>query len=480
VTTDAASARGGRTRVSRASRMATSDAAWLHMDRPTNLMVVNCVFWFSQPLDWTAVAAAFKERLLPAFPHFAQRVIEPTVTFGAVAPGWEPAQDFDVQEHLQPATLPAPGGDAELHDYVSQHAAVPLDPGQPLWQAHLLDGYRGGSAILLRTHHALADGTALVQALLTLVDSSPDQGAPAGLRTFADKAPDGSWLRSAANQAGRATTSLLGAWTSVITRPGRGLAAARSWRAANAMLTRLGFAKKDELSAIRAQLTGTKHLTWTTPMPLDSIKTAGKRVGATVNDVALTAIAGALRAHLAQQGEEVSRLTAVVPVNLRAVDEPFDPDRGNQFGLAFVRLPVGEPDRLARLHAVRAAMNRVKSTDEALVVYGALAVVGQTPKQLEQAWLDLFAGRASAVITNIAGPSQPVSLAGVPLSGFTAWVPSTGPIGVGLSVCSYAGNMTLGVAVDEACVPNSDALLKVLTLELESVVDTLNAAAIPG
>jgi hypothetical protein len=193
-----------------------------------------------------------------------------------------------------------------------------------------------------------------------------------------------------------------------------------------------------------------------------------------VNDVALTAIAGALRAYLQQHDQEVTRLTAVVPVNLRSMDEPFDPDRGNEFGLAFVRLPVGEPDREARLAAVRSAMKRVKSSDEATVVYGALAVMGQTPTQIEQSWLDLFAGRASAVITNIAGPTEPVALDGVPLAGFTAWVPSTGPIGVGLSVCSYAGELVLGVAVDNAVVPDSEQLLSLLSDELDAVLTDLN------
>jgi hypothetical protein len=59
-----------------------------------------------------------------------------------------------------------------------------------------------------------------------------------------------------------------------------------------------------------------------------------------------------------------------------------------------------------------------------------------------------------------------VALTGVPLRGFTAWVPSTGPVGVGLSICSYAGDLQVGVAVDEALVPDSDALLTALAEEV--------------
>jgi hypothetical protein len=88
---------------------------------------------------------------------------------------------------------------------------------------------------------------------------------------------------------------------------------------------------------------------------------------------------------------------------------------------------------------------------------------------VEQAWLDLFAGRASVVVTNIAGPTREVALAGVPLVGFTAWVPSTGPIGLGLSICSYAGAVVLGVAADTALVPDTGILLQAITAELEAL-----------
>jgi WS/DGAT/MGAT family acyltransferase len=456
-------------------RMASADAAWLHMDRATNLMVVNCVFWFERPLAVHDVTRAFAKRLVPAFPHFAQRVVEPPVTLGVAAPRWEDVADFRVDNHVVHARLPAPGGDAQLHDYVSMQAAVPLDRNAPLWQVHVLDGYGGGSALLLRTHHALADGTALVQALLTLVDGAGEAARPAGLRDFVDSSDRPSWLQAAGRRAG----GLLGAW-GALTKPSQALALTRAWPATTAMLTKLGFAQADEPSVLRGPLSGTKHLTWTASRPLDDVRTASKRAGATVNDIALTAIAGALRNHLSQHDQDVSRLTAVVPVNLRSVEEPFDPDRGNQFGLAFVRLPVGEAKRHARLDAVRSAMNRVKTSSEATVVYSALAVVGQTPTQIEQAWLDLFAGRASAVITNIAGPTEPVSLAGVPLAGFMAWVPSTGPIGVGLSVCSYAGQLVLGVAVDTAVVPDSEQLLALLNNELDAVLSELTTEGANG
>lgn len=423
-------------------RMSTSDTAWLHMDRLDNLMVVNCVFWFDQPLDWEQVATAFADRLVPAYPRFAQRAVDPPITLGPIAPTWRDVDGFDVRDHFRRATLPEPGGDAELHAYVSAQAHVPLDPARPLWEAHLIDGYRrdgdvSGCAVLLRTHHAMADGTALVQALLTLVDSPADGGHP-------DQLPRPT--------AARPSSSLLS----------RALGAVQQLGPRRAMMHRLGFGRPDDPSPLRGSLSGRKRLCWSRALPLEPVRAAGKRHGATVNDLALTAVTGAFARYLDKHGVTVGRLTAIVPINLRPLDEPMDPLRGNQFGLAFVTLPVAEPDAARRLAKVHGAMQRVKTTGEGVFTSGALSVMGRLPTAVEKQALNLFTGRATAVITNIAGPREEVSLAGVPLRGFTAWVPSTGPVGVGLSICSYAGQLLLGVNVDEALVPDSELLLAAL------------------
>ena len=121
------------------------------------------------------------------------------------------ADDFSVAAHLKRARLRAPGGDAQLHRYVSEQADQPLDSARPLWQAHLIDGYRAGCAILLRTHHALADGTALVQALLTLVDDPSGENHPGQLPLAADGDAQ-AWMGTAARRAGHLASTLLGGW----------------------------------------------------------------------------------------------------------------------------------------------------------------------------------------------------------------------------------------------------------------------------
>ena len=432
-------------------RMAGPDAAWLHMDRPDNLMVVNSVAWTERPLDWAAVTEAVRRRLLPAFPRFSQRVLDPPVTVGLVGPRWADVDGFEVRDHLHRHTLPAPGGDAELHAHVSRRASDPLDPSRPLWEADLIDGYRGGSAVLLRTHHAMADGTALVQAMLAMVDPPPGGGMHDDQRPHRE--PAGVLPRAAAG---------VRSWAGSL--PGRDELARHG-----DMLRRLVTFPPDQPSPLRGPLSGDKQLTWSGSIPLEPVRSTGRTHGATVNDLALAAVTGALGRYLSGRDVEVRRVSAAVPINLRPGDRPFDARRGNQFGLAFVPLPVDEPRPVERLRRVKAAMAGAKRSGEGRAVQRALAVLGHLPTPAEQRALDLFAGRASAVVTNIPGPREQVSLAGVPIAGFLAWVPCTGPIGVGLSICSYAGRLTLGVSVDTALVPDADELLRALSDEVAAL-----------
>jgi WS/DGAT/MGAT family acyltransferase len=235
------------------------------------------------------------------------------------------------------------------------------------------------------------------------------------------------------------------------------------------MLRRLVRSPADHPSPLRGPLSGNKQLTWSGSIALDGVRSTGRAHGATVNDLALAAVTGALGRYLHGQGADVRRVSAAVPINLRPGDRPFDARRGNQFGLAFVPLPVDEPDPVERLRRVKVAMDEAKSSGEGRTVQRALAVLGHVPTGAEQRALDLFAGRASAVVTNITGPREQVCLAGVPLAGFLAWVPCTGPIGVGLSICSYAGQLTLGVSVDTALVPDAEELLRALSDEVSAL-----------
>ena len=169
--------------------MSTADAAWLHMDRPTNLMVINSVLWFDEPIDWRATQAVLRERLVKPFPRFRQIAAD---GLPGATPHWEDDPHFDLALHVHRRAVPAPGDRRALEELVSDLVAMPLDRAKPLWDVYLLEGYGNGSALLVRMHHAIADGIALGRVLLSLTDSggqpaefapvaAPGGGARAGL-----------------------------------------------------------------------------------------------------------------------------------------------------------------------------------------------------------------------------------------------------------------------------------------------------------
>ena len=152
--------------------MPAADAAWLHMDRPANPMVVNSVIWFDEPLDWELVKGVISRRIVDQFPRFRRRVGDPL----GRPPRFEDDAEFDIEQHLHRLALPAPGDQAALQDLVSDLITPPLDPTRPLWHAYLIDGYGNGCAMLFRIHHCIADGIALARVMLSLTDAQVDAG----------------------------------------------------------------------------------------------------------------------------------------------------------------------------------------------------------------------------------------------------------------------------------------------------------------
>ena len=318
--------------------LSSVDAAWLRMENPTNLMMVTGMLVFEAPLDHHRVRSLLHKRLL-SFDRFRQRVVE--ARFGIGPPRWVDDDHFDLDAHLHRVALPAPGGKAELEELVGDLMSTPLDLRKPLWQIHLVTGYQGGSVFLARLHHCIADGIALIQLLLSLTDGSPRSGRAAQARP----------LRP--SDSARAP---LGALASVLANPLRLLELAQAGFNVADTLQRLALLPPDPRTVLKGKLGVSKRAAWSDVVSLEAIKAAGARHGATVNDILIVAVAGALRAYLAERGESVDQLEirAAVPVNLRPVERGLD--LGNSFGLVFVPLPISIRDRRGRLAELKVRM----------------------------------------------------------------------------------------------------------------------------
>ncbi|HZC71309.1 MAG TPA: WS/DGAT domain-containing protein [Jatrophihabitans sp.] len=156
-----------------AQRLSIQDAFWLEMDKPTNLMVVDSLMWTSRPVDWDRYRAVLRTRLWDRYPAFR------SVARRGAHGGWywvEEAGD-DFEAHFEQVVLPEPGDDIALQEFIASQRTTPLDRDKPLWRVFLVDGYRDGSAMVMRAHHALADGIRMVELAMNLGDASPDGGA---------------------------------------------------------------------------------------------------------------------------------------------------------------------------------------------------------------------------------------------------------------------------------------------------------------
>ncbi len=225
----------------------------------------------------------------------------------------------------------------------------------------------------------------------------------------------------------------------------------------------------DPRSPLRGPLGTRKLAAWSAPIPLERVKAVGRALGGTVNDVLLTVVTGALRRYLASHDAPLEDVHSLVPVNLRPLNAPVPRELGNRFGVVFLRLPVHLAEPRRRLREVAKRMEALKRSPEAVVTSGALELLGHTPAALERAFVDVMGTKASLVTTNVPGPRQPVSLAGSRLAGLTFWVPQAGHVGLGISLFSYAGQVTVGVASDGARVPDPGALVAAFQEELDAL-----------
>lgn len=438
-------------------RMDSGDAAWLHMERPTNLMVVDTIMWFEESLDWQAVRTLLRERVIGRFPRFSQRVIE-----HGTSVWWEDDENFDLENHLHHATLAAPGGRAELGRYASAtlHKELPRD--RPLWELHLLDGYHGGgSALVARIHHCIADGVALMRVMLSLTDD-PHEAALADLADASTEQRRGGPLPALMNLAG----SVVGD----VVHPSRVLDLIGNATSGGRAVAKLLTLAPDPRTALTGQTGRSKQVVWCEPIALGDIKAAAHAAGVTVNDLLLTAVTGALRAYMVYSDGHAPDIRAIVPYNLRPLDQPLPAELGNSFGLVFLTLPVSIEDPGERLAELRRRMDAIKQSAEGIVTFEVLDLVGRTPYRLEQVIVDIFAGKGTAVMTNVPGPSRSIFLAGCKVGGTIAWPPESGNIAMGVSIISYAGEVTIGLMTDTGLVADPQGILDRVGLELDDLM----------
>jgi diacylglycerol O-acyltransferase len=420
--------------------MTHADAAWLRMDRPANLMVINSLLFLERVPDWDALRENHIERIVERFPRFRQLARPGGALNGA---RWEDDPAFDPHDHFHRVALPAPGDRDALRTLVGDLASAPLDHQRPLWEEHLIEGVGEGAALLTRVHHAVGDGIALARVLLSATDEG-DPGPGFGEHESEHHSVLGTLLDGAAHPRRSAA---------------RGLTDART-------LAKLLLPGGESSAALKGDGHVGHRVAWCEPLALWRVQRTARAYGVTVNDVLMAALAGALRTQALAAGEAPERLHALVPFNLRPLDEPVAGDLGNHFGLVLAALPVDLDDEVDRLWETARGMDAIKHSDEGALSFGILDVMGRAPAAIEAWMLEYFTAKASMVVTNVPGPRRPISLAGTPVTGALIWAPCSGNLRMTVSLFSYAGRVSAGFLTDAGVIADPQPLADAFRAEL--------------
>jgi WS/DGAT/MGAT family acyltransferase len=461
-------------------RMSKVDTAWLRMDSSSNLMMIVGVWVIRPGVAYADLAQRLEERLLK-YPRFVQRAVE-----DAAGATWVSDENFDMAHHLVPTALPqaeaAKQQDA-LQERLAELCMQPLDRSRPLWQFHLVENYQGGSALMVRIHHCIADGIALISVMQSLVDG----GAPPPQRHRTNELAEGpqEWLIdhllkpltqlavSAMDKAGDSAVRSLGALMAPQKSVESGLAGsvdvAKLAYQVVTDLAALALMEDDSPTALKGVPGIHKRVAWCKPLPLADVKAVGRALNCSVNDVLLGCVAGAIGGYLRAHGDTVQgkNIRAMVPVNLRPLEQAYK--LGNHFGLAPLTLPIGLDNPVERVYEVRHRMRSLKGSTQPLLTFGLLAVAGLLIKPAQDAMLGLFSKKTTAVMTNVPGSNVKQKLCGSTIEETLFWVPQSGSVGLGVSILSYGGGVQFGVVADTTLCPQPQHIIDLFAPEFEKL-----------
>jgi WS/DGAT/MGAT family acyltransferase len=464
-----------------AERMSRVDTAWLRMDNPVNLMMIVGVWLLTPGITLAALRERIQDKLLK-YERFHQRAVA-----DAMGAHWVEDADFDITHHVLAHALHREPGETErqaLQQLCGELAMQPLDPARPLWQFHLIEDYEGGSAMVARVHHCIGDGIALISVMMSITDGgtdppkrrrkpAPEDGAGVG--------EDSDWLTDAVlKPLSDLTAKAIGLYGGGVARTmdllsnpaalASSVDMARTGIKVLGDVAALGLMPDDSPTLLKGKPAGRKVVAWSEPMSLDAVKTIGKGLGCTVNDVLLACVAGAIGSYLNSQGQdpEGKQIRAMVPVNLRPMERAWQ--LGNRFGLAPLVLPIGIANPVHRVHAVRRRMDDLKGSYQPLLAFVVLSATGLFIKPVQDAVLGLFAKKATAVMTNVPGPAVPLKFCGSTLRQNMFWVPASGDIGVGVSILSYGGGVQFGLITDAGLCPEPQAIIDRFEPEFEKLL----------
>jgi WS/DGAT/MGAT family acyltransferase len=441
-------------------RLTGFDAAFFHVETGGAHMHVGqtCVFDPSTAPEghsFGRVRQLIEDRL-HLVPPFRRRLAE--VPLRLHHPVWLEDPDFDLDYHVRPAALPAPGGVAELAEFTAEVMSRPLHRHRPPWEMYVIEGLEGGMvAGVTKAHHAAIDGLSGAEITASLLDLSPDS---------VTTTPDRPWEpdRVSPLELGRAALGELARQPRTVGRlasrtVGSALALRRRNRSEEGAVPPPAPFSAPRTS-LQTAVSAHRRIAFA-EASLERVKTVKNTFGGTVNDVILAVCAGALRSLLAERGEHPERsLVAAVPVSVRSEDQRGT--MGNQVSAMLVSLASSVEDPVGRLRAISAGSAQAKAQDK---VFGAQelaewtevlppGIVSRTARVASRLKvLERLPPLFNVIVSNFPGPAFPLYFSGSRMVAAYPLGPVTDGGPLNITVQSYMGTLFFGVVACREAVP---------------------------
>jgi WS/DGAT/MGAT family acyltransferase len=434
-------------------RLSTLDTEFLTLEDGVAHMHIAGVCTFADPPPSLERLTELVEAKLHLIPRYRQRVR--TVPFDLGRPVWADDPHFNLAYHIRHTALPAPGDDADLCRLMGRLMSQPLDRNRPLWETWLVEGLDDDRwALVFKIHHSMVDGIAGVGLLTVLLDLEPDAPLPEPEPWEPEPEPSPMQLVADAwNGSIAETARWVGRAPSLLHDP---LGAAKRAGELGGGLARLG---RRLVFTPHSSIEGAigPHRVWChADASLDTVKSIGRSLGGTVNDVVLAAVTGGYRALLEDRGDDPERcvVRSLVPVSVRGSDGQGAVD--NRVSAMLLELPVAVTDPVERLRAVHDAMEELKASHMAEAGEAVTEVGNLAPPALVASITKLGIGSprvllqrsVTTVTTNVPGPQFPLYCLGHEMLQYLPFVPIFHGVRVGTAILSYNGRLAFGITGD--------------------------------
>lgn len=426
--------------------------------------VVHVMFELDGPLDLDVLKQRVAHRYAQ-FERLCQRPVKVGKTFY-----WETTGPVDINTHISVVPEGVADTREQLEAWLGTLLSSPLDPTRPLWEVRYIPRYEGRAAVVLRIHHAYGDGRSLQTIATGILAPTAEESLrhlePPSTRVRHKAVADAIRPPSARRIASPPNEGLIARWIRLLRIRLRAMAKA------------FAAFKKDHNTGYTLQPSDDKVLACSRPISRSRLRAAATSMQCTLNDLVLAGISGAMRRHLTTLGEnpDLTRLTVSIPVDLHSPRSLAQMHKQgvltNHLGTVSIRLPISLPDGAARAASIATQMREAMEAGEPLMQYKSFSSFHRMPQGLLVRMFRSQAHKQGGIISNLAGPKDPLYLAGRRIDAWYFWVIASQLAGchLGVSITQYQDDVRLGLTLPANTGYDARALVEVMVEETEALI----------